>query len=99
MVCVSGSKKVVETNYGNEVSCFGPKLQLEAPRDSTSSMLDCFQFAAESSDHDLLLNIPSHSSFPQAELLLPNSGFGAQASTSNSQLCQNHVLSWLSTKT
>ncbi|KAK1372303.1 GATA transcription factor 26 [Heracleum sosnowskyi] len=94
-----GSKKVVESNYENEASCFGPNIQFKAPRDSTYPMLDCFQFEAESSDHDLLLNIPSNSSFPQAELLLPDSGFGAQASTSNSQLCQNHVLSRLSTKT
>lgn len=83
MLHISGSKKTVKTNYDNEATCFSPKILLEAPGANTSLMLDCFQFAAENSDHDLLLNIPTHSSFPQAELLLPNSGFGAQASNSN----------------
>ncbi|KAL3619433.1 hypothetical protein CASFOL_037003 [Castilleja foliolosa] len=42
--------------------------------------LFCSDYEDESSEHDLLLNIPSNGSFPQAELL-PSSSFGAQAST------------------
>lgn len=95
MVQVSGGKKAVKTKYGLEAptdkdaTFFSPKSLLVQPPDSTP-MLDYFQFGDESSDHDLLLNIPSSSSFPQAELLLPSPGFGAQASTSSS-INQNHV--------
>ncbi|WOG85782.1 hypothetical protein DCAR_0104975 [Daucus carota subsp. sativus] len=94
---IPGGKKAVKTNYGlkapmdKEATFFSPKTRLVQPPDNTSLMPDCFQFGDESSDHDLLLNIPSHSSFPQAELLLPTQGFGAQASTSSS-IYHNHVL-------
>lgn len=94
MVQVSVGKKAVKANNGlkapmeKDATFFSPKSLLVQPPDSTH-MLDCFRFGDESSDHDLLLNIPSHSSFPQAELLLPTPGFGAQASTSSS-IYQNH---------
>ncbi|KAH7833864.1 hypothetical protein Vadar_010549 [Vaccinium darrowii] len=44
-----------------------------SPPDSSSLMLDSFQFMDESSDQDLLLDVPSNNSFPQAELLFPTS--------------------------
>ncbi|KAL8106949.1 GATA transcription factor 26-like isoform X2 [Apium graveolens] len=89
-----GGKKAVMANNGlkapmnKDATFFSPKSV--QPPDSTSRMLDCFQFGDETSDHDLLLNIPSHSSFPQAELLLPTPGFGTQTSTGSSTY-QNRV--------
>ncbi|THG23865.1 hypothetical protein TEA_000882 [Camellia sinensis var. sinensis] len=72
----------------NDGSCFSPGSQFVLPPpDSSSLMLDSFQFMDESSDQDLLLDVPSNNSFPQAELLLPaSSRFGGAtlASTSRS---------------
>lgn len=74
----------------NDATCFSPKSLFALPPDNTSLMLDSFQFN-EHCDQDLLLNVPSHSSFPQAELLMPTSSFNAQASTSSSSIYQNQV--------
>ncbi|XP_050228182.1 GATA transcription factor 26 isoform X2 [Mercurialis annua] len=65
-------------------SCFSPRSLFALPPDSGSLMLDSFNYVDESSDQDLLLDVPSNCSFPQAELLLPTLGFGQQASTSSS---------------
>ncbi|KAL3497575.1 hypothetical protein ACH5RR_040307 [Cinchona calisaya] len=66
----------------NGGSCFSPRSLFALPPDNSSLVLDSMN-SAESSDQDLLLDVPSNSSFPQAELLLPtSSSFGAQASTS-----------------
>ncbi|KAM7491163.1 hypothetical protein LguiA_034084 [Lonicera macranthoides] len=83
------NKELVETD-GN---CFSPKSLFALPPDSSSLMLESFQFANDNSDQDLLLDVPSHSSFPQAELLFPSPSFGAsaQASTSSSSIYQNLV--------
>ncbi|XP_052170505.1 GATA transcription factor 26-like [Diospyros lotus] len=70
----------------NDGSCFSPRSLLMLPHDNSSVMLDSFQFTGESSDQDLLLDVPSNSSFPEAELLLPASSFGVQASTSSSSI-------------
>lgn len=70
----------------NDGSCFSPRSLFALPPDSSSLMLDSFQFMDESSDQDLLLDVPSNNSFPQAELLYPTSSFGAQASTSSSSI-------------
>ncbi|KAI8546699.1 hypothetical protein RHMOL_Rhmol07G0140200 [Rhododendron molle] len=68
-------------------SCYvSPGSLFALPPDSSSLMLDSFQFMDESSDQDLLLNVPSNCSFPEAELLLPASSFHAQASTSSSSV-------------
>ncbi|KAI4315201.1 hypothetical protein L6164_028035 [Bauhinia variegata] len=74
-----GGKEVIEDG-----SCFSPKSLFALPADGSSLMLDSFNFVEESSDQDLLLEVPSNSSFPQAELLHPTISFGAQASTSSS---------------
>ncbi|CAL5436747.1 unnamed protein product [Camellia sinensis] len=85
-------KRVMKSSYehkelvDNDVSCFSPRSLFALPPDSSSLMLDSLQFMGESSDQDLLLDVPSNSSFPQAELLLPTSSFGAQASTSSSSI-------------
>lgn len=86
----------MKTNYehkelkDNDANCFSPKSLFALPPDSsTSLMLDSFRFEDESCGQDLLLNVPSQSSFPQAELLLPTSSFGAQASTSSSSIYEN----------
>ncbi|XP_027334498.1 GATA transcription factor 26-like isoform X2 [Abrus precatorius] len=66
---------------------FSPKSIFSLPRGGSSlHMLDSLNFVDESSDQDLLLDLPSNSSFPQAELLHPNLGFGAQVSTSSSSV-------------
>lgn len=64
----------------NDGSCFSPKSLFALPSENS------FRFTNESSDQDLLLDVPSNSSFPQAELLLPTASFAAQASTSSSSI-------------
>ncbi|RAL44541.1 unnamed protein product [Cuscuta campestris] len=57
-----------EGSYGNEEkggSLFTPKCLFPLPPSNSSPLL-------ESSDQDLLLDVPSNTSFPQAELLLPS---------------------------
>ncbi|KAI4327182.1 hypothetical protein L6164_019674 [Bauhinia variegata] len=74
-------KEVMED--GSSVS---PKSLFALPPDGSSLMLDSFNFVEESSDQDLLLEVPSNSSFPQAELLQPTLSIGGQASTSSSSI-------------
>ncbi|KAK4260323.1 hypothetical protein QN277_003455 [Acacia crassicarpa] len=57
-------------------SCFSPNGLLALPSDGSPHMLD------ESSDQDLLLEVRSNSSFPEAELLFPALRFGTQLSAS-----------------
>ncbi|KAK6787069.1 hypothetical protein RDI58_015594 [Solanum bulbocastanum] len=66
----------------NNSSCFSPKCLFPLPSNS-SPVLDSFHVA---NDQDVLLDVPSNSSFAQAELLLPTSNFAAQASTSSSSV-------------
>ncbi|KAK2427750.1 histone-lysine N-methyltransferase, H3 lysine-9 specific SUVH6 [Trifolium repens] len=71
--------------------CYNPKSLFPLPPDASSHLLDSFNFVKESSDQDLLLDVPSNSSFPQEELLHPNLSYGAQASTSSSSACSHLV--------
>ncbi|GAV79765.1 LOW QUALITY PROTEIN: GATA domain-containing protein/UCH37_bd domain-containing protein, partial [Cephalotus follicularis] len=80
MKAMCESKEIVD----NDGSCFSPRTLFTLPPDGGSLFLDSLQFVDESSDQDLLLDIPSNSSFPQAELLHPTKSFGQQASTSSS---------------
>ncbi|XP_073312365.1 GATA transcription factor 26 [Primulina huaijiensis] len=73
----------------NDGSFFSPRRLFSSPIDNSSLVLDSSRFADESLEHELLLDVPSSGSFPQAELLLPTSSFGAQASTSSSSLFSN----------
>lgn len=66
-------------NKENDGSFFSPKCLFALPPYSSSPALE------SSDDQDLLLDVPSNSSFPQAELLLP-SRFDAQASTNSSSV-------------
>ncbi|KAA8522170.1 hypothetical protein F0562_012843 [Nyssa sinensis] len=84
-VMMKGSYEHKE-HVDNDSSCFSPRSLFALPPDSSSLMLDSFHYADDSSDQDLLLDVPSNSSFPQAELLLPTSSFGIQASTSSSSV-------------
>ncbi|KAK8621975.1 hypothetical protein V6N13_097603 [Hibiscus sabdariffa] len=68
----------------NDGSCFSPRSLFNLPPDGSSLVLDSLHFADESSDQDLLLDVPPNGSFPQAELLHPAFSFGQQASTSSS---------------
>ncbi|XP_057761526.1 GATA transcription factor 26 [Arachis stenosperma] len=80
---------------GNEVvedgSCYSPKSLFALPPDAASLLQVSSNFVEESSDHDVLVEVPSNSSFPQAELLHPTSSFGAQASTSSSSVYSHFV--------
>ncbi|CAL5187692.1 unnamed protein product [Lathyrus oleraceus] len=84
----SPKRIITKSGYEGKVkdagSCYNPKSLFPLPPDASSNLLDSFNFADDSSDQDLLLEVPSNNSFPQAELLHPNSSFGAQASTSSS---------------
>ena len=80
----TGGKEAVD---GSSIS---PKSLFAFPRNGGLHMLDSLNFVDESSDQDLLLEFPSNNSFPQAELLLPNSSFVAQGSTSSSSV-YSHV--------
>lgn len=76
----------------NDGSCFSPRRLLAFPPDGSALMLDSSAIVEENSDHDLLLNVPSNSSFPQAELLHPALSSGShshQASTSSSSVHHN----------
>ncbi|XP_077235170.1 GATA transcription factor 26-like isoform X2 [Tasmannia lanceolata] len=53
----------------NEVSCLSPRSLFAFAPDTSSIMLDSLQFTDTSSDQDLLFDVPSNASFPQAELL------------------------------
>ncbi|KAL7596010.1 hypothetical protein Lser_V15G30646 [Lactuca serriola] len=66
----------------NDAPGFSPRSLFALPPDNTSLMLDSFKYADENCDQDLLLDVPSHTSFPQAELLRPTS-------TSSSSIYQN----------
>ncbi|KDP39944.1 hypothetical protein JCGZ_03475 [Jatropha curcas] len=68
----------------NDCSCFSPRSLFALPSDGGTLMLDSLNYVDESSDQDLLLDVPSNGSFPQAELLHPALSFGQQASTSSS---------------
>ncbi|XP_044477336.1 GATA transcription factor 26-like [Mangifera indica] len=64
---------------------FSPRSLFASPADSSSLMLESLNFVDESSDQDLLLDVPFNSSFPQAELLHPALSFG----TISSSVCPN----------
>ncbi|KAB2017999.1 hypothetical protein ERO13_D08G183900v2 [Gossypium hirsutum] len=73
----------------NDGSCFSPRSLFALPSDGSSLMLDSLHFVDESSDQDLLLDVPFNGSFAQAELLHPALSFGQQASTSSSSAPPN----------
>ncbi|XP_019445027.1 PREDICTED: GATA transcription factor 26-like isoform X3 [Lupinus angustifolius] len=87
----SPKRVVAKAGYeGKEVvedgSHYSPKSLFALPPEASSLFLDSSNFVEESSDQDLLLEVPSNSYFPEAELLPPTFSFGAQASTSNSSV-------------
>lgn len=80
-VIIKASYENKELVY-NDSSCFSPRSLFTLPPESSSSfMLDSFNFADENSDQDLLLDVPSNNSFPQAELLHPTSSFSTSSSS------------------
>ncbi|XP_022958264.1 GATA transcription factor 26-like [Cucurbita moschata] len=73
----------------NDGSCFSPRSLFALPTDGSFEYL---QFIERSSDQDLLLDVRSNNSFPQAELLHPTSRTGGrQASTCSSSVHPNLV--------
>lgn len=95
----SPKRASMKTNYehkevmDNDAPGFSPRSLFALPPDNSSLMLDSLRYADESCDQDLLLDVPSNNSFPQAELLRPTLSFpaAAQASTSSSSIYQNFV--------
>lgn len=53
----------------NDGSCFSPRSLFAFTPDRSSIMLDSLQFTDESSDQDLLFDVPPNAPVPQAELL------------------------------
>lgn len=51
----------------NEGSCFSPRSLFTFPPDGSSVTLDSLQFTDD--NQDLLFDVPSYASFPEAELL------------------------------
>lgn len=93
----SPKRTITKTSYEGKVvddeTCYNPKsLLFPLPPDASSHLLDSFNFVEESSDQDLLLEVPSNNSFPQAELLHPSLSYGAQASTSSSSAAYSHLV-------
>ncbi|CAN4077310.1 unnamed protein product [Withania somnifera] len=82
MKSIYEQKELVDTDG----SCFSLRSSFVLPSENSSLVLDSFRSANEHSDQDLLLEVPSNSYFPQAELLLPTSSFTTQASTSSSSM-------------
>lgn len=85
-------KAVEKEHIDNEGSSFSPRSLFALPPDGGSLELDSFNFGDEISEHELLLDVPSNSSFPQAELLHPASGFGAQPQSTSSSSVYPHLL-------
>lgn len=85
-------KAVEKEHIDNEGSSFSPRSLFALPPDGGSLELDSFTFGDEISDHDLLLDVPSNNSFPQAELLHPGSGFGTQLQSTSSSSAYPHLL-------
>ncbi|XP_027360178.1 GATA transcription factor 26 [Abrus precatorius] len=67
-------------------ACYSPKSLFALPPDASSLLLDSLNFDEESGDQDLLLEVPSNTSFPQAELLHPTLSLAAQTSTSSNSV-------------
>ncbi|XP_049369720.1 GATA transcription factor 26-like isoform X2 [Solanum verrucosum] len=76
----------------NDGSCFSPRSSFALPSENSSLVLDSFCSANENSHQDLLLDVPSNSYCPQAELLLPTSSFTTQASTTSSSMYPPHFV-------
>ena len=76
----------------NDGSCFSPRSSFALPSENSSLVLDSLRSANENSHQDLLLDVPSNSYCPQAELLLPTSSFTTQASTSSSSMYPPHFI-------
>lgn len=74
------SKELVDSDG----SCFSPRSLFALPSDGGSFTLESLHFDEDSSDQDLLLDVRSNSSFPQAELLHPPLSFGAQQASNSS---------------
>ncbi|PIA30974.1 hypothetical protein AQUCO_05300062v1 [Aquilegia coerulea] len=75
----------------HEGSCFSPRSLFGFAPDKSSLMLDYLQFNDETSDQDLLLDVPSNGSFPQAELLYPTSSFSSQQASTSSSTVYSHL--------
>lgn len=63
------SEVVHDTNdFDNEGACFSPRSIFASPPDQSSSLAS-LQFTDESSNQDLLFDVPSNGRFPEAQLL------------------------------
>lgn len=88
--------KQLSQNEGSRLTQ-APRSLFTLPKNGSSLKLESYQFEDESSDQDLLLNVPSNGSFPQAEaeLFCPASSFvSQQASVSSSSIYLSHLRPW-----
>ncbi|KAM5573102.1 GATA transcription factor 26 [Rosa sericea] len=98
IVMKSPKRVIMKGGYENkdildyDGSCFSPKSLFALPPDGSSLMLDSMSFVEESSDQDLLLDVPSNGSYPQAELLHPALSFGSQQASTSSSSIYPHLL-------
>ncbi|KAG7015697.1 GATA transcription factor 26 [Cucurbita argyrosperma subsp. argyrosperma] len=74
------SKELVDSDG----SCFSPRSLFALPSDGGSFTLESLHFDEDSLDQDLLLDVRSNNSFPQAELLHPSLSFSAQQASNSS---------------
>ncbi|KAG9151152.1 hypothetical protein Leryth_002724 [Lithospermum erythrorhizon] len=81
----TGTKELADDDDGTFLS---PRSLFASPPENSSLVLDSLQYTDESSDQELLLDIPSNSSFPQAELFIQSSSFVPQARTDSSSVYQ-----------
>ncbi|KAF3448253.1 hypothetical protein FNV43_RR08966 [Rhamnella rubrinervis] len=82
------NKELIE----NDGSCFSPRSLFALPPDGSSFLLDSINYVEESSDQDLLLDVPSNGSFAQAELLHPALSFGSQQASTSSSSVYPHLV-------
>ncbi|ONK55608.1 uncharacterized protein A4U43_UnF1060 [Asparagus officinalis] len=76
----------VEDFVDNDGTCFSPRTIFATPPERSSSLLCSLQFTDDNSDHGLLLDVPSSSSFPEAELLYYTSNPKRNNSSSESRI-------------
>ncbi|XP_031391375.1 GATA transcription factor 26 isoform X2 [Punica granatum] len=76
-VAMKGGFENKEGGMDSDSSCFSPKNLFAVPSDGNSFLLHSLHPTDENSEQDLLLDVPSNSSFPQAELLHPSRSLGS----------------------
>ncbi|RAL50689.1 hypothetical protein DM860_015836 [Cuscuta australis] len=85
-VTIKGTHQEHKDPIESDGNCFSPKHLFALPPDNSSLVFNSCGFTTESSEQDLLLEVPSNSSFPQAELLATTSSCARASASSSSCL-------------